>query len=123
MTTKGFKVKTIFKDFKYKDIIEVSNVNEVLTHPQYMSCKCKGWPLLAIGEFPEAKFIEISSGKVLLHSRTISALSSTADARGVDFHPYAEGKGIILVVNHQANTERDFEQWLGRVGRHMTPCI
>ena len=71
----------------------------------------------------DSEAVDTSQGTVKLYKEKKYKLSTTDDARGVDFMPEPRSLGIILVINHPAKTERDFAQWLGRAGRHMTKCI
>ena len=54
----------------------------------------------------------------------IYCLTDLKLARSLDFRP--DGmiiKGIILVLLSSASNWRNYQQWLGRVGRHGDPCI
>lgn len=122
LTAVGFSLEEVFPSYKKPSAILVSSIREAFRHPNFLTHSLKHWPTLIIGHHIEGDPVQTADGTVKLYSGGTYKLENVSDARAVDFIP-PEGKGIILIVNHPANTYRDYDQFLGRAGRHGTPAM
>ena len=69
--------------------------------------------------------VEEDQGKVnsTLDQNAIYFLSNLKLARSIDFRPDGNHiKGIVLLIVTPAPVWRNYQQWLGRVGRHGDKC-
>ena len=83
--------------------------------------------ILKLTEGDIENFIQVDKdeGRVIsmLDQREIYYLKNLALARSIDFRPdRANVKGILLVICSPAPVWRNYQQWLGRVGRHGDQC-
>ena len=131
-----FNVLNLFPQIEFPKAIDFSDKSYEELREKFLEDPYEGFAVLMIGKYEEIlkltegdieNFIQVDKdeGRVIsmLDQREIYYLKNLALARSIDFRPdRANVKGILLVICSPAPVWRNYQQWLGRVGRHGDQC-
>lgn len=109
----------------YMDLREVLLEDAYSDHATLIIGTRQAIQSLSKDDFRSFVNVEDENGKVttVLDQNQIYYLTNLKLARSIDFRPDGTYiKGIVLVIASPAPVWRNYQQWLGRVGRHGDKC-